>query len=156
MWKWECGSWFGGKGRGSTPNVQRGISAGMARAITGYWEGFAAAQGGCRAVGWWHHHGLASPVGLQLGARSCPCAPECLHVFMRQEVFTRHSQIPACWLSKQVEMIQLCPRKQGMLVGFVLLASKRDGAVNILAVLSHPPGFPQTLPLELGMFLQLC
>lgn len=53
-------------------------------------------------------------------------------------------------------MIQLCPRKQGMLVGFVLLASKRDGAVNILAVLSHPPGFPQTLPLELGMFLQLC
>lgn len=34
----------------------------------------------------------------------------------------------------------------------LLLASRWDGAVNILPVLS----FPQKLPLELGMFLQLC
>lgn len=48
-------------------------------------------------------------------------------------------------------MAQLYPRKQGMLVGFVFLASRWDGAVNVLAALS----FRQNLPLELGMFLQL-
>lgn len=151
MWKWECGRWFGQRGRAFRPNLQQGISAWMARTIRGYWESFAPAPGGCRGVGWWHHRGLASPVCPQLGALSCPRAhgmSRCVHkAGSVHQAFPNPSML-AVWAGGNDPALS---QSAGSAGGICVTGIQVGWAGNILAVLS----FPQKLPLELGMFLQL-
>lgn len=69
MWKWQCGRWFGGRGRSFTPNLQQGISAsGFGRALLLLQVAAGGLVGGITMV--WHP---------QLGALGCLC------VFTRQK-----------------------------------------------------------------------
>lgn len=122
MWKWGCGL-EGGEGpshqtcsRESLQDVQshQGVLGEL-----------------CSCPRWLQGCGLVASPWPGTPSLSPAGSPElslgCPGVFTRQGVFPRHSQIPAWCLSGQVGMIQLCPREQGVLLGFVSLAPRWGG-----------------------------